>query len=442
MTRRLAALALVLGCLFVAAPAHADTGLAGYAVTVSANAFQLTEDYPQAAAHPLVEADAAYSFASLDASRAHALSSILWPGGLGAHVGTLLTVLGGPTINALNYPVKAEAPSSTGAPEETLTTASAVMFASSKSAGLNQQTAEASTTATSLNVGLLSFGTPTSHSVANLDSGTGKLTATGTSSVASVNLADMLTIGSISTSVSATSLNGAKPVFTATTDYHDMKIAGQAAYVDATGIHLGSPGKPSGSGPLDIVNTAVKALGMNIYFSTAKQVTLGGVSYFYPASILIVWTPPGDSNHDTITIALGSAAATMIVSSTPGAPTPTATTGTTGSDTGNATLSPTPSTSALQFPSTSSGIPNASATPPLLAGPVTPSSSGQPVLPPATQLAVATPRGLGVGWILLLAIAGLLGAIALPRVPALLRAATPPCDREQPWPVNDPDRRS
>jgi hypothetical protein len=152
--------------------------------------------------------------------------------------------------------------------------------------------------------------------------------------------------------------------------------------------------------------------------------------------MLIVFTPPGDSNHDTITITLGAAAATMIVSGAPSSPT----TPSTGSDTGGSSLGSNPTTPALQYPTTSPGVSNTP--PPVLAAPASPPSSGQPVLPPATQLAVATPHGLGVGWILLLAIAALLGAIALPRVPALLRAAVPPCDGEQPWSTNDPDRRS
>lgn len=445
--RLAAALAILSGSLLIATPARSApaptvapaTTLGGYAVTISANVFQLTEDYPTASAHPLVEGDGVYSFASLDPSRAHALSAALWPGSLGGNLGSLVAVLGGPSIAALNYPVKAEAPTGSGAPQSTLTAGSAVMTASTENAGVNQQTAEAAVTATSADVGVVAFRTPSSHAVANLDQGTGKLTASATAAATGVNIAGLVTIGSIKTTLSAISTNGSPPVLTGTTDYHDMAIAGTAAYVDSTGVHLGSPGKPAGSGALDAVNTALNALGMKVYFTSAQTVKIGTGSYFYPASILILFTPPGDSNHDTITIALGAAAASMIVAGAPANPSTDSSTPPSADLSGSSFVS-NPGQSSLQLPTSS---PASDSSPSALSGPAPSSSSAAtPVLPPATQLAVAVPHGLGIGWLVVLALIALAGAVALPRVPALLRAASPGCDREQPWPDDRPDRRS
>ena len=196
-----------------------------------------------------MEADGVYSFANIDPSRAHAPSAELWPGSLGAHLGSLVAVLGGPTITALNYPVKAEAPTGSGSPQQTLASGSAVMTASTESAGVNHQTAEAATTATSADVGVIAFHSPTSHAIADLDAGSAKLTASATSAATGVDLAGLITIGSIKTTLTALSTNGSPPVLSGTTDYHDMAIAGMAAYVDSTGVHLGAPGKPAGAGP-------------------------------------------------------------------------------------------------------------------------------------------------------------------------------------------------
>jgi hypothetical protein len=179
---------------------------------------------------------------------------------------------------------------------------------------------------------------------------------------------------------------------------------------------------------------------MQIFFTSAKTVKLGAGSYFYPASILILFTPPGDSNHDSMTIALGDAAASMLVASAPGEAPPSSG----ASDQSSVLPPPSTATATLEFPSsTPSG-----GTPPLALGaaPSSSSSSSGPSTPlgsgsqPA-QLAVAAPHGIGYGWILLLLLVGLVGAALLPRVPALLRAAAGPCEQENPW-IDSPDRRS
>jgi len=409
----------------LASPAHAD--LLGYQVVVQANVVQFTEDFPTAPARPIVEADVGYTYANIDGSRAHALASPAWPGSLVGNAGSLLGVLGYQPQPLLNDPVRVEAPTATGT-TASLGAGTAQMTASVAPSGPDQKTATAQTTLGSVGAPpIATIASSSSVSTANLDQTTGRLTAKAVSAAAGVDIAGVITIGAVTSSVTATSDNGAKPKFSGSTTFTDLKIAGQEAYVDASGVHLGAVGNPTGQTVLNLVNQIVSNAGMKVYFSSAQMVTIAGVAYYYPASILIYWTPPGDSNHDTLTYAVGGAAASMTVTQSTSSVT-TAAPSSSGS-TQASTLGP-----VQQFPTPPAGS-AATVTPPPPVAPPTTSSAPvqQAALPPLTKPAGFSPAGLGAWWLVLLALAAIAGAVALPRVPALIRAAAPPCDRELPW---------
>ena len=94
----------------VAGTAHAaGVPPSGYRVVGQASVFQFTYDFPTASFHPQADSELTYATANLDTTRAHALSSLSWPGAAGGNLGSLIGVLGGPTVSALNDPVRAEA---------------------------------------------------------------------------------------------------------------------------------------------------------------------------------------------------------------------------------------------------------------------------------------------------------------------------------------------
>ncbi|MHB8464138.1 MAG: choice-of-anchor P family protein [Acidimicrobiales bacterium] len=415
--------------------ATADAQLLGYQIVAQANVLQITEDYPTAPARPIIESEVGYSEANIDGSGSHALAASYWPGALAGNAGTLLGVLGYPTITQLNYPIRAEAPTATG-PTSTLGAGTAQMSASTQPTGDAQKNATSQSTLGTVQTGVLTLGSTSSQSTTRLAAG--KLTADASSVVANVDIGGVVTVGSVNAHAFGVSIDGGKAKFSGSTTFQDLKIAGQKAYVDGTGIHLGSVGNPSGGQALSAVNQALGGAGMTIYFSSAQKVSVAGFSYYYPASILVYWHPPGNSHDDTFTVTLGGAAVSMTVTSA-ASTTGNGAASTAPSSSEATSVPPNPTAPTLAFPT------NAPSSAPtnLAVGPApTPPASAPFTGPTTTQLAVATPHGLGVGWLLLLGLLAIIGAVALPRVPALLRAAAPACDGEAPWPTSDPDRRS
>jgi len=438
MVRLAAAVALAATVALAPAAARADTTspgtvLSGYAVEVQAPVFQFTEDFPQAPEHPIAEFDHPYASATLDQTRAHALASVVWPGAEGGNLGSLIGVLGGPTVAALNDPVKAEVASGEGPPVQTTSAGGTVMSASVQPTHAGDQEASAVATAAGGGMGKSgTFGTSSATSTANLDPATGKITTSALSHASNVDLAGIVTIGSFTSSVSGISTNASTPVYTATDDFHDFRIAGQQAYVDGSGVHLGAPGHPASPETQSIVDQALNAFGMKIYFSAPQHVVVGEISYYYAASVLVYWPFPDDPNHDSATVSIGGAAIGMNLSS---GPAPTAAPGATGAATGGSGPAPTSGAGpALAIPappaspSLSLPAPAGSGPTPLPAA-VAPSS---PVRTAAGPELAAASRGIGVPWLVLLALGALFGLLALPRLPALLSAAAVPgCERER-----------
>jgi hypothetical protein len=96
----------------VSAAAQDAPPLQGYSLVARAPGFEITEDQTNAQAHPEGQGTIGETTAELTTGTGYALSSIAWPGSIGANFGTLLIVLGGddvpPEATKLNYPVRAE----------------------------------------------------------------------------------------------------------------------------------------------------------------------------------------------------------------------------------------------------------------------------------------------------------------------------------------------
>ena len=432
MRRRLTRLACVTGLLAVgagvaqSAPARADGGLLSFTVAAQAPVMQITYDNPVATFHPLGEGEVNYALSTLDATRGHALSTIVWPGSAGANVGSLIGVLGGPALPSLNDPVKADVMTGTGPDQQTMTAPTGtVMNASVRPAKPVEQRVTAETTMAGLAFGATGgLGTSSATTSIVYDSAADNMTATATSTAANFSLAGVISVGSVTSSAKTISAKGHTPVVTSTTVFQDLKIAGQEAYVDGSGVHVGVLGKPANPAVIGVVDQALAATGMQIYFTAPYRVTIAGLTYDYAASVLLYWAPP-EPNKDVVTVSLGGAAISMQV--TPGL------------------------AGALPAPPDASGIP-ASPGATTLALPASPAAGlgGNPVvaapsalLPRSTEAAArpaalappidASSRGVGASWIVLLGVLAALGGLLLPRVPALFRGGAA-CSRERPYP--------
>src|SRR5207248_11264569 len=129
--RALASLAAaVVGVAVTGPPAHADGALASYRVVAQAAGFNWTYDSPTSNFHPQPDNELPYAEIDGDPTRAHAISSLYWPGAAGGNLGSLIAVLGGPSVASLNDPVRAEASSAATNQQATATPTGTAMTAS------------------------------------------------------------------------------------------------------------------------------------------------------------------------------------------------------------------------------------------------------------------------------------------------------------------------
>lgn len=401
-----------------------------FSVTVEAPIMQITEDEPTAQFHPEGEGDYGYSFASLDPSGETALASLLWPGAAAGNAGTLAEVLGVPGLSALNDPIRAQATSGTSQTQQsTSAPTGTTMSATVQPPVPGDQFSSANSSVAGGGLGPVgTAGSSTSTSTIHFDSSTGNLTAAAQSSATGIDLdGGLINIGSVTSSAQATSDNGGQPQLSGNTLVHNMTIAGQAAYVDGSGVHVGQPGKPAPAPVQDAVNSALQQAGMQIYFTTPSKITVGGVKFYDASSILFYWVPPGDSSHNSFTASIGGAAVSMDAASS-GFPTdlsglPSADTGSTGGGIAAQPAVDNTPTGTAAAPALS--LPTGEA-PALTSQPhVAPPTRTQLAAPPSLA-AASLPGGLGAGWIVLLALAGVLGALALTRVPGLVASSSGP----------------
>ena len=445
--RRAAALTVVSCAAVPMVAAHAGVPPSGYRVAVQASVFQFTYVFPTANFHPQADSELTYAEVDGDPSRAHALSSVMWPGAAGGNFGSLLGVLAPPgvplppnsVLAALNDPVRAEA--ATGATTEQETTApsgTTMKVSVVPESGAIAQESRSLTTSAGLSLGpggALGASSAVARHTLDRD---GKLVARGQSFLSNVDIGGTFHAGSIATSATEQSVSGKTPTGSSAITVHDLVIGGQKAYVDSAGVHMGEPGKPAGPAAIDAVGQALVGAGMQIYFTSPQKVTIGGVSYVYSASILVYWAPPGDSNGDVFTFSLGGDAIGMVVSpgvattaggiegvvGGAGAPLPSPTLATPGS------VAASPASPVLQLPAPATG---GGSTPGAVSGGSESLAAGQPA-------SASAPAGIEGWWLVLLAMAALAGMALLPRLPALLTAATATeCLREQPSP--NPNRR-
>ena len=442
---RAALAALILGAPLGLVAAGATAAAAGadvagvpasfLAFTTAAQAplTQITEDEPSSSFHPEGEGEYGYTVATMGLDAASALSATVWPGSVAGNAGSLVGVLGGPSAaSALNDPVRAQAISGTDQTHQTVSSPTGTVMqadVATGASGAESATAEGSLAGGSFGSGG-SVGNSTTSSSLVFDPGAGTLTATAVSHAHKIDLAaGLVSIGSVTSSATATSTAATAPVESGRTDFQDLKIAGQSAYVDGSGVHLGSPGHPAPPAEQQAVDAALAGTGMQIYFTDPHRITEGEVSYYYAGSVLFYWGVPQDPSANSFTYSFGGAAVAMAV--TPGSP------GVTGgppvaipslpSATGPGIFT---SGSASPAGATTLSLPTASSPGAAISAAIGRAPSGTPQLG-ILAAQPGLPGGLGAGWWLMILLGGLLGAVLLPLVPGLFGSAAADCPRQR-----------
>lgn len=425
----------VFGSAASADAASAPRPFLAFTTAAQAPITQMTEDEPSSSFHPEGEGEYGYSVTTMSTDAASALAATVWPGSAVGNAGSLVGVLGGPSAaGALNDPVRAQAISGTNQTQQTVSAPTGTLMraeVASGASGAESATAEGSLAGGGFGAGG-TVGDSTTYSSLSFDPAAGTLTASANSHVDNVDLASgVVSIGSVSSSATAVSTGAAAPVESGRTTFQNLQIAGQAAYVDGSGVHLGTPGHPAPPAEQQAVDSALSGTGMEIYFTDPHRITEGEVSYYYAGSVLFYWGVPHDPSANSFTYSLGGAAVAMAV--TPGS-----------AGAGSAAPSGVPS------------LPDATGPGPFSAGTAAPAGTTTLSLPatlsPGAAVSAAIgrapsgatvrplgvlaaqgglPGGLGAGWWLMILLGGVLGALLLPLVPGLFGSAVADCPRQR-----------
>jgi hypothetical protein len=248
-----ASLSLALVVAAVDAGTARGDGIGGYSLSAHAVGFEAAFDFPSAQTHPLVAGSVPIAQATTDAGPlSYALGDIAWPGTLIGNAGETLVIGGGssvppsagPYLHRLDDPVRAEARSPAGPVDSVYDGApGSTMLAHADATGSH---GTASIQGVSV-PGDLTLGTILADGVTTVTASLGKSTANGR--VGNIDLgAGVVHIDAVTSTATAQS-DGVTGKGTATTIVTGLKIAGIAASIDQTGLHIGNSSAP--------VNTAL-----------------------------------------------------------------------------------------------------------------------------------------------------------------------------------------
>lgn len=306
---------LALGTTWIAWPgqAHADdapgSALGSFGITATAPGFQITYDYPSASTHPLAEGDVPQSLTELQSGPlGYSLSSVAWPGSLAANAGSLSQLVNLPVpatvAPELNDPIRAE--DRTGGPP-TVTNDSYPGTTMTATASDTQMTADAIIAGASGPAPQSGSGSTETSSQVSV-TGADSVAASAYSLVQDVTLAGLVHIAAVSSKASGTTSPSASSS-SGSTLVSGLTIAGQAAYIDDSGVHLGQsgPGEPVNSVAASIAQQALSQAGMKIAISQPQSGNQSGHAGYTAGTVVFYWPVPNDSNGDTFTATFGGA---------------------------------------------------------------------------------------------------------------------------------------
>jgi hypothetical protein len=396
------------------ADAPLGSGFSTFSLTATAPGMQIAYKFPGAQPSPQAEGEVPQSVAQLHAGpQGYALSSVVWPGPLVANTGstTQLLNLGLPSSTSdTGDPVRAEARTGTGPPTVTNTSYPGASMTATATPGHVE--ADATVAGANGPVPHTRSGNTETDSVSKL-TGPATAIAIAHSIVQDVSFAGgVVTMGSVSSTATATT-DGTRATARGGTIVTDLRIGGQPAYVDQTGVHLGQsgPGAPANSIAAAIANQALTGTGIKLAVSQPSTHVQGAQVTYDAGNFVAFWAPPGDTHGDTFTVTFGGAS--VMVGASPSFAGPSVAPGTGGATGGGAAVgvgvpgfgSTSPSGGGTSPPAT----PNSVSAPPLVGGPA--------ALPVVARRSPALPGGLPPIVVILVVFGSGLIALGLRRLP-------------------------
>jgi hypothetical protein len=229
------------------------------------------------------------------------LAAVAWPGPLAGNAGTLLLVLqpgctatspvglaSGSTpvcplpddAKQINVPVRAEARSGDNPPTKTFTGVPGTELTATAEAA--KVTADATINKSASQPG--TFGPTSAHSLVSQTADAA--IAQGNSTVQDIDLGGVIKIDSV-TSLAKATTDGTKADGSAATAVNGMTVAGQPAYVDDKGFHIGEQGQDTNAVANQIAQQALGQGGFNIYVSTPQKEISGAAAKVTAGSLII-----------------------------------------------------------------------------------------------------------------------------------------------------------
>ncbi len=383
----------------------AETGFAS--LTMLAISRGESYDVSKASGNP-VELVAPYAAATVQLGNGRGVSSIAWPGEIGAALGTTIIAAGGPKeASVLNDPVLAIAQSGIRPDVTNDSVPGSKMEAHATDVSASALTTVEGITGTGATLG-------TAETTSSVASDGKKATAAGRSVARDVTVGPVHVGQIISTATAMT--DGLTASASGTTKVSELTVAGQQVQLDGAGLTVVGTTLPTGAA-LQAVQAALAQAQINLTVSQPTKVVKGG-RVEYATGALIVGTPFGVFSFGGVTLQLAATRDTPLPPVTTVVPPP-----------------------AVQEPGSSVVTPPLSVVPagvvPDVAAPQAPPP--HPSLPPVVDQVVQAlgPIALATGYRPLLAVAGLLLtallATALSGLPTRwLPALTDTCPLETP----------
>lgn len=318
---------LAISSAFQSARAETPVNFGSYTISATAPGWEMWEDSPSANAHPEGGGQVPYSTSALGAGgRGYGLSSVAWPGATEANADKVALLLfprdvqGVPVPDAViglvntagpaaNYPIRAEARTGENRPDAEFDAQGAKLKAHADpvlgqaTATMNGATGQAG----------FSFGNAETIATSVLTSTAGQ--ATASSKITKIDIGGVIKIDSVTSDATATT-NGVTSSSSGLTVMQGFTIAGQKAYVDDTGVHIGEQGQPANAALAQIANQALSEAGFSFYVSQPQQESNGATAGYTAGALYIQWKPPGNPSENIFVIALG--ASRVSVTAAPG----------------------------------------------------------------------------------------------------------------------------
>ncbi len=309
------------------AGAASPPSFGSYTITATAPGFEMWEDEPSANAHPEGGGQAPYSTSALSSGGlGYALSSVAWPGATEANADKVALLLfphdvqGVPIPDAVaglaatalpltSYPVRAEARTGTTSPDSSLDAQGATLRAHADPV-LAQGTA---TMKSADGQAGFTIGNAETVATSTLDAGTGQ--AAASCKITKIDIGGVIKIDSVTSNANAAT-DGTAGTSNGLTVVQGMTIAGQPAYVDDQGVHIGEQGQPANAVASQIANTALSQAGFSFFVSQPQQEQTGSSASYTAGALYILWQPPQNPNANEFLIALGGSR--VAVAATPG----------------------------------------------------------------------------------------------------------------------------